>query len=85
MIPFCLGSGCLLSLHCKRYHPIKEDNTEYFTDAPYRVVNGKTECIFQWIQKQETENGERGISETDFGRTETTEQGNGKEIESDCE
>ena len=69
MIPHCLGSGCLLSLHCKRYHPIKEDNTEYFTDAPYRVVNGKTECAYQWIIN-ETENESKG---TEIGTTDTND------------
>lgn len=73
MIPMCLGSGCLLSLHCKRYHPIKEDNTEYFTDAPYRVVNGKTECIFQWIPKQENDE-ERRFGENDTNGIEETKQ-----------
>lgn len=84
MIIKCNGQGCLLSLHCKRYAPIKEDNTEYFTDAPYRVVNGKTECAYQWITKEET-NGERRIGETDIRGVEEIEQGNGEETESDCE
>jgi len=65
----CLGSGCLLSLNCKRYHPIKEDNTEYFTDAPYRVVSGKTECAYQWIIN-ETENESKG---TEIGTTDTND------------
>lgn len=78
----CLGSGCLLSLKCKRYIPLPIDNTEYFTDAPYRVINGKTECNMFWGdiqsnifgQLKEITNDSNGNKGDDIGGVEEKEQ-----------
>lgn len=45
----------------------------YFTDAPYRVVNGKTECEYHWIIN-ETENEERRFGENEPNGIEETKQ-----------
>lgn len=88
-ITMCKGNGCLLSLKCKRYLAKPGMHQSYFTDAPYRVVNDKTECAYFWevsqsselTQLKETTDEERRIAETDIGGIEETEQTTGERFE----
>lgn len=80
----CKADGCLLAFNCRRFTAESSELQSYFTDAPYRVINGKTECAYQW-NINENEYGERGISEANIGGIEEAEQGNGEETESDSE
>ena len=53
-ITMCKADGCLLSLKCKRYISQPSEIQSWFTEAPYRVVNGKTECDMFWGETNES-------------------------------
>jgi len=72
-ITMCHAHGCLLSLNCKRFTAKPSELQAYFTDAPYRVVNGKTECEYFWNTK-DNEDEERRIGENEPNGIEETKQ-----------
>lgn len=71
----CRGDGCLLALNCKRYLVEPTEYQLYFTDAPYRFIDGKTECSM-YLENKTNDNGEdneRGSAENGLGATKETE------------
>lgn len=78
----CQADGCLLSLNCKRFTAEPSEYQSYFTDAPYRVVNGTTECNMFWgdiqnsifEQLKEITNDSNGNKGNDIGGVEEKEQ-----------
>lgn len=53
-ITMCKADGCILALKCKRYTAKESEMQSYFTDAPYRIVNGETKCEMFWGETQDS-------------------------------
>jgi hypothetical protein len=51
-ITMCKGNGCLLSQTCKRYTSTPSQHQSWFTDEPFRVVEGKFHCDLYWAVNQ---------------------------------
>lgn len=81
----CKADGCILSLKCKRYTANSSWMQSYFTDSPYRVINGETKCEMFWGETQDSimnqlkditngEDNERRTGENDDRGIEEKEQ-----------
>ena len=79
-ITMCKADGCLLALKCNRYTAKTSEVQSWFTEAPYRVVKGKTECDMFWGETSESIINQlneimNGNERTDKGNSEEFEQG----------
>lgn len=84
-ITLCKGHGCILSLKCRRYMAKSSGEYQsYFTDSPYRVIDGETKCEMFWGEIQDSiinqlneivngEDNSGGIENNGLNSTEKTE------------
>ena len=77
-ITMCKADGCLLALKCKRYTAKASERQSWFTEAPYRVVNGKTKCDMFWSETSESILNQ--LNDIMNGN-ERTDKGNGEVVE----
>jgi hypothetical protein len=67
-ITMCKGNGCLLAETCKRYTSTPSQYQSWFTDEPFRIIDGKFHCDLYWgvnqtsifEQLKEITNGQAG-------------------------
>lgn len=52
LTPLCKGDGCLLAYRCKRFTEQPIEGQEYFTDAPYRVIDDTLHCDMFWSDSE---------------------------------
>lgn len=79
----CRGEGCLLAFRCKRFTAYCADNNSpFFADAPYKVVDGVLSCAMFWGEEQDSIYGQlKDIvnGEDNTGRTTGDDIGGAKE------
>jgi len=51
-ITLCKGNGCLLRDKCKRATSKPSEMQSWFTDEPFRIVEGKFTCEMFWGEPQ---------------------------------
>jgi len=51
-ITLCKGNGCLLRDKCKRATSKPSEMQSWFTDEPFRIVDGKFTCEMFWGEPQ---------------------------------
>lgn len=50
----CKGICCLVKDKCKRYTTGDSEHQSWFSDEPYRIVNGKFTCSMFWGEDAES-------------------------------
>jgi uncharacterized protein YodC (DUF2158 family) len=50
---YCKGIDCLITDKCKRYVESPPEGDWYFSDAPFKIIDGKFSCDMYWGYNQE--------------------------------